>query len=82
MDRAWPRPSIDTFGGGRVAADEMWALYKPLCPAHEAAHVFEWAGPGRAPRYVVYCCCYFWQIHDKNLDNVTLNGNEKTKALT
>ena len=25
---------------GRAAAHEMWALYGPLRPAHEAAHVF------------------------------------------
>ena len=36
----------------------MWTLYRPLCRAHEAAHEFSQAGPGRGPRNVVCYCCY------------------------
>ena len=48
MGRAGPRPRpiISKFDRpGRAAAHEMRALHGPLCPAHEAAHVY---GPVRA----------------------------------
>ena len=46
-------------GPGRAVAHEMWALYGPLHPAHDAAHVFSWAGPGRGPRCGVLYCYYY-----------------------
>ena len=47
--RAGPRPIVQIFDGPGLAAHEMWALYGPLRPAHEAAYVFSWAGPGLGP---------------------------------
>ena len=44
---------------GRAAAHDMCAVYGPLPPAHEAAHVFSRAGPDRGPRDEVYYCYYY-----------------------
>ena len=63
MGRAGPQPIIQKIDGpGRGAVHDMWALYGPFRPAHEAAHVFSWAGPGRGPWYVVYCCYYYYDV--------------------
>ena len=44
---------FDGPGPDRAWAHEMWALYGPpwaqVHPAHEAAHLLSWAGPGRGP---------------------------------
>ena len=40
MGRAGPRSVLSTFDRpGWAAAREMWVLYRPLRPPHEAAHV-------------------------------------------
>ena len=48
MGRSGRGPSFEKLMG-RAAAHEMWAAYEPLRFAHEAAHVFSWAGLGRGP---------------------------------
>ena len=66
MGRAGPRLTKLKFDGpGRAAAHEMWTLYGPLRPAHEAAHVFWRTGPDRCPRDVVYdfYCYYCDDVH-------------------
>ena len=41
MGRAGPQTILSKFDGpGRAAAREIWPLYGPLRPAHQAAHVF------------------------------------------
>ena len=50
MGRPGPRPIHSKFNGpGRATAYAMWALHGPLCRAHEAAHEFSQASPGRGP---------------------------------
>ena len=42
-------------GPGRAAAHDMWALYGPLCPTHEAAHVFTvFYGPARTAAHEMW----------------------------
>ena len=47
----------------RAADHEMWVLYGPLRPAHEAAHVFSRAGD------VVYYCYYYYYYDDDDDDD-------------
>ena len=47
-------PILGNFDGpGRAAAHEMWALYGPLRPAHEAAYMFD--GPARTAAHEMLC---------------------------